>query len=233
LEGIMRRPEPTIHHFAFDAPVIRIGSPNAVTWEVRHAARLTLSFNGEQHDCTNLRSWQFPDGQVTECELFAHGSSEEAPGVSAKALCTVLGPVSIRSFTQEPISIMAGTPVQLRWETKGADAVLLLPDGISLPPTGTKAMFPQDSKEYVLRASNAFYSEESQPCFVYVQPMPQIGPLVLPLMPALNGVADKLADFLQKESAFLSYDGDAPLEQVLLWLNDSPFLESADDHDHL
>lgn len=213
--------KPAILHFAFTKEFVKKGEPTTVRWQVENATELYLLYNGQKKRCTGSKEWTFQYDTVQECELLAvnPGINEN---VSAKANCTIVHTIKVNTLDVKPRSLPATGIATLQWDVTGATDIFLLPDKVKLPPSGTLALSPRFSCEYTFEMRNS-RDVKYENFFIHVQQMPEIGPLTLPVMPALNTIDDGLSKLLNLMLSDVAGPNKDNLENSIFTSYQSPF----------
>lgn len=158
------------------------GSAAEVEWVCEHVAEIVVSRGGITHQIKTATFEFYPvKGETIELIFWSKYRLKEERFLLSPV---VIEPVRASFIANRKITAET-LPVNLTWETFNADLVQISGLQVTLPLSGQQPVRPLVATEYVLTASNEFFTER-RIVYIDVLPIPKIGNLNLPQPPDLR-----------------------------------------------
>ncbi len=180
-------PSPIIVNFAASPVLVRAGDPIELRWETTGVTNVHVEGFGGVADLPPTGSLTVIAAVSCQFELIATG-----PGGSVRLMSNLIEvehALEIVTLSVSPTTAIAGDPVELKWETRGAASVriLELPHLGALQPSGSRTIAARDSEQFTLIAYGSTDTATQESEFLRVLPMPPLAPVKVPI-PSVNTV---------------------------------------------
>ena len=142
-------PAPTIDSF-YALPSTTCGGPTTLTWTTSNTTDNGVKLDGVV--VADDGSKAVSPSSTTDYELTAEG---EGPTAKREITVTVGTAPTIHFFKSTPSIIYIGNKSVLRWQTTGATSASITPGYRNVSVDGTRAVYPDVTRTYVLMASNS------------------------------------------------------------------------------